>query len=73
VFVRVVLDFFNQDCEIVEQDCESSEWVELKEGTFKECEDYQKKDEAKQLEYGISVDYKKREKFLSSSQPKNIK
>jgi hypothetical protein len=43
-----------QDCEIVEQDCESSEWVELKEGTFKECEDYQKKDEAKQLEYGIS-------------------
>jgi hypothetical protein len=48
-----------QDCEIVEQDCESSEWVELKEGTFKECEDYQKKDEAKQLEYGISVDYKK--------------
>ena len=50
-----------QACEIVEQDCESSEWVELKEGTFKECEDYQKKDEAKQLEYGISVDYKKRE------------
>jgi hypothetical protein len=23
-----------QDCEIVEQDCESSEWVELKEGCF---------------------------------------
>jgi hypothetical protein len=53
-----------QDCEIVEQDCESSEWVELTEGTFKECEDYQKKDEAKQLEYGISVDYKKRERVV---------
>jgi hypothetical protein len=25
-----------QACEIVEQGCESSEWVELKEGTFKE-------------------------------------
>jgi hypothetical protein len=49
------------------QDCESSEWVELKQGTFKECEDYQKKDEAKQLEYGISVDYKKREMFYQSS------
>jgi hypothetical protein len=41
----------NKKYKLMYQDCESSEWVELKQGTFKECEDYQKKDEAKQKFY----------------------
>jgi hypothetical protein len=38
------------------QDCEGGDKYALTSGTFKECEDYQKKDEVEQEKLGICVE-----------------
>jgi hypothetical protein len=51
----------NKKYDLMSQDCEGGDKYALTSGTFKECEDYQKKDEVEQEKLGICVDYEIRE------------